>query len=307
MTYKQLLAFATVAKHFSVARAAAELGVSQPSISKHLRLLEEAHKAKLFYRGNGSGIDLTDTGQAVLHHVHAILSRLEKLEQRFNLGFSAARSGSLTVAGTYAPSAVLLPRVLASFKQHHPDVEVSLRTHFGKEIEEKVLQGKVDIAVVNRKPHSRRIAVEPYGAQRLVAFAAANDPIARKRKLTLHELAAAPLIIRGEKRVTSTTEEVLRQLRDHGLRLKIAMRCDSSEAVKAAVRERLGVGILYYDSVTVSLKRGEFKALRLPGVNLKAAMFLIYHKERPLSANAGDFVALLRASRPRKNKSRGPA
>jgi DNA-binding transcriptional LysR family regulator len=77
------------------------------------------------------------------------------------------------------------------------------------------------------------------------------------------------------------------------------MRCESPEAVKVAVSRRMGVGILLKDVIADSLRKGEFKELTLPIEDLDGKSFIVYHKSRPLSPVAQDFLKLLRAQRAR--------
>ena len=63
------------------------------------------------------------------------------------------------------------------------------------------------------------------------------------------------------------------------------------------MRNNLGVGILFYDAVKHAIQRGEFKLLRVPGLIVEARSFIVYHRERPLSASAADFLTLLRENK----------
>ncbi len=89
-------------------------------------------------------------------------------------------------------------------------------------------------------------------------------------------------------------EKILKAL---GHKPNIAMRCDAPDAVKQAVRNEMSVGILSYDSVKHDLQRGEFKMLSVPGLKLEGKSFIIYRKDRPLSANAKGFLTLLKERR----------
>ncbi len=75
------------------------------------------------------------------------------------------------------------------------------------------------------------------------------------------------------------------------------MRCDSPEAIKTAVRNGAGVGILYYDAIREEIRRNEFVVVKLAGIDLKSTTYILYHETKPLSASAEQFLALLRASR----------
>ena len=91
MTFRQFTAFATVAQHMNISKAARALNISQPSLSKHLKLLEESYNVKLFSR-NGNGIRLTNDGLEFLRHVDFILSQLKSIEERYLKNSRAMRS-----------------------------------------------------------------------------------------------------------------------------------------------------------------------------------------------------------------------
>ena len=96
----------------------------------------------------------------------------------------------------------------------------------------------------------------------------------------------------------ATAQFVLR-LKDQGVKLKVVIHCESPEAVKVAVSRRMGVGILFKDVIADSLKKGEFKELTLPVEGLEGETSIVYHRTRPLSPAAQDFLKLLRAQRAR--------
>jgi len=79
------------------------------------------------------------------------------------------------------------------------------------------------------------------------------------------------------------------------------VRCESSDSVKAAVKSGAGVGILYRDTVEEEVRKGEFKLLKITGINLTRRSYIAYLKEKPLSQNAREFLELLRAARRRNS------
>lgn len=131
-----------------------------------------------------------------------------------------------------------------------------------------------------------------------MAFVLPNDPLAKRSSLTLSDLARTPLVIRGEREGgMSTTEEILREIENQGSGVRIAVRCESPGAVKAAVRKRMGLGLLFEELVTHDAKRGDFKILKIKGLNLVSQSCIVYHKKRPLSPDARDFLDLMRRRR----------
>ena len=93
---------------------------------------------------------------------------------------------------------------------------------------------------------------------------------------------------------------MLQQLKCRGLTPNIALRCASPDAVKAAVRRKMGVGILFYNLVEEDIKRKDLKTLKFSGLpKLVGNSHIVYSKSKPLSCAANDFLTLLRSMRTR--------
>ena len=106
-------------------------------------------------------------------------------------------------------------------------------------------------------------------------------------------------VIRQPLEGQGATAQFIHRLKDQGVKLKVVMQCESPEAVKVAVSRGMGVGILFKDVISDGLKKGEFRELTLPIAGLDGKSFIVYHKTRPLSPAAQDFLKLLRARRAR--------
>jgi DNA-binding transcriptional LysR family regulator len=200
------------------------------------------------------------------------------------------------VGGTFAPSASLLPQVLAIFRKSHPRVQLNLRTDNRLTMERLVLNSEVEIAVTNQPPRSSRLVAEPFRREKIAAFASPSHPLTKKQKVTLGDLMRSPLVIRDAMGGVGSTEQMLRQL-EPNLRLNIVLQCQSPDAVKTAVRKKMGIGLLFESTVASEIKSGVFKKLRLADVKMEGTSYIIYKKDYPLSANARDFLALLRRDR----------
>jgi len=297
MTLHQLRIFESVARHLNVTRASHELHMSQPAVSQQIKLLEEECASRLVVR-NGQGVDLTERGRAFLDAITPIVAQVGDVENAFKAKPDDKKSGLLTVGGSRSHSVTVLPEILRDFKQNHPWVQFSLESNDSGTMEQRVLSADVEIAIVNHPSLSDQIASEPYKEMGIVAFTLAGSPLVGK-KITLTELFQIPLVVR---RRSSTLKELLKQ----GYKPNIAVQCDISEAVKAAVKRELGVGILYRETVEADLKSGNFKILHVPELEkIRTKSFIIYNKSKPLSAVARDFLHSLRESKISKVESRG--
>ena len=166
----------------------------------------------------------------------------------------------------------------------------------------------MELAVLSNPTSNHHLAIELYRTEPLVVFVANHHPLSGKKQLTWEDLGRLGFVIRQPLEGQGATAKFVRRLEDRGVKLRVVMHCESPEAVKVAVSRRMGVGILFTDVVADSLKKGEFRELRLPVDGLDGKSFIVYHKTRPLSPVAQDFLKLLRAHRARfKSKEQIPA
>jgi DNA-binding transcriptional LysR family regulator len=98
---------------------------------------------------------------------------------------------------------------------------------------------------------------------------------------------------------------MLKQLERQGLTLNVALRCKSPDTLKAAVRTKMGVGVLFYNQIEEDVKRKDFKTLKFSGLpELVGNSYIVYSKSKPLSSAADEFLTLLRS---RKTRVKDPA
>lgn len=293
MTLNQFSSFAAVAKHLSVSKASAELRVSQPSISLQLKQLEDHHGRKL-YRRTYKGIEITDAGQVFLRKIGPILEQVAELERDFQPPATKALRAALSVGGTFSSSAVLLPKLMARFRRLHPELDLELQTGTTARLERLVARGAMQLAVTDRQPVAQGLEFESLRAEKVLVFVRPNHPLARLESVSLAELLAEPLIVRSGKGISGATQNALKKLREQGWAVRIGMLCDGPGVIKAGVRQNMGVGIAFADSIKLELEAGEFKVLQVRDFEIRAESFVIYSKNRPLPAPARDFLELLR-------------
>lgn len=285
MTLHQFKIFHAIAKHLSITKAAKELSVSQPSVSKQLRLLEEERGIKLHTRW-AQGIQLTEQGRQFWGTIQRILYETDGLATA--VAASDFTPEVLMVGATESPSASLVPDVLKTFRQTHPRVRLVLRTGDSRVVEQMLLRSEVEAGIITYPSYSPGIVVETLCSSEVTAVVASGHPLARKVRLTEDELSNLPFIIKCNGRI----EALLKQKQ---LNLHVVMRCESGEAVRAAVQSGSGIGLLYRENVEHGLRDGYLKSLEIPWINeVQFKWFIIYRNDTRLSPNAQAFLALLR-------------
>jgi DNA-binding transcriptional LysR family regulator len=290
MDLQQLKAFAAAARHKNITKAASELHITQPALSKQMKKLEETYDVKLLRR-SGMGVDLTGDGHEFLNYVEPILENVRTLENRFSNRSTARSKNPLTVGGSHAVASTLLPALLGTFKNKYPDVEIILKSNTPKGLEQLLLKGLLDLAVTPLLPSTSELKSEHCMRMKIVAVAAKGYRLPPVR--TIQDLEKLSLIIHSGPDRTGITENFLRTLRDRGVRPNIFMRCDSPEAIKTAVLNKLGVGIIYEYVVKDGLARGIFKRVRVTDFSCEAQLHIVYRRNCPLSKMADVFRTML--------------
>jgi len=287
MTLHQLKIFEAVAEHLNITKVSRKLQVSQPSVSKQLRLLEQEYGLK-FYVKSGRGIKLTQEGQLFQVTAKPILEQMEGLKRTFENRVAEGRAKSLIVGSSPSPAAFFLSAVLKSFVELHPTVHPTLRTGYPHAIKEMILNAEVEIALTITLPDHPQIIAEPIHSEEIVAVVSARHPLAKKGKLNEAELAQAPFVIMKGGRIAEEIEKM-------GLKLNVVMWCDSVEPIKEYVQAGLGVGLFYRGSAETGLREGYFKVIEIPRLkDIRVTYFVIYRKGIPLSTNGQDLLTLLR-------------
>jgi len=165
-----------------------------------------------------------------------------------------------------------------------------LETNESRVIEARVLNSELEIAVVTNPSHSADIVCETFEEMELVAFCPPTNPLAGK-KLTLKQLLASPLVLKNQGRVKGV-------LMNLGYKMNIAVQCEASETVKAAVMMGMGVGILYRNGIARELMTGTVRLVNVPELKeMGIKSSIIYDRRKLLTPMAQDFLKILREKR----------
>jgi DNA-binding transcriptional LysR family regulator len=286
MTLHQLRIFECVVKHMNITRASQALHISQPSVSQQLKLLEQEFRAQFFVRLN-HGVELTAHGKEFIDAVKPVLSRAANVENAFRNNPSTNETATLRVGGSHNVSVNVLPKLLMAFKKSHPSVQFILETNESRVIENRLLNSELEIALVTNPSHCPEIVSEPYEEMELVAFCLPTNPFVGK-KLTLKQLLECPLVLKSGNRVHA-------ELMSLGYRMNVAVRCETSDTVKAAVAMGMGVGILYRNGIAKELATGNLRLLNVPELKqMGVKSSIIYDRRKPLAPMAREFLQMLR-------------
>jgi DNA-binding transcriptional LysR family regulator len=301
VTLHRIQIFVIVATRLNLRAAAEELDISQSSISQHLRLLQNEIGKKLHNR-IGNGIELTQAGTIFLAEAKKIVARIGGLKAKLRSKFAESAPASLSVGGTYTASTSYLPLLLAQFKKGHDDIVLRLRTAPATTLARMTLSGDLDLAIVHNQPAYRQLAIEPFLPEPVVFCVGRRHSLAKKKSLTWEDLNDFGLVITKLRGSMGISDRFIKDVKRKGGSINVVMECDSTESKRAAVKNRVGIGICYRPTIENDLKKGDLVELRLPGVDLCANTYILYRKNKPLSPAGQDFINLLRQHREKQSR-----
>ncbi|MDD9932207.1 MAG: LysR family transcriptional regulator [Myxococcales bacterium] len=291
MNLNQLRVFATVAAEGSVTRAAQQLSVSQPAISRQIADLEEDLGVALFDR-LPRGMRPTAAGELLEGHARRILaaeaSAEAELAELSGLGRGRLSVGASTTIGSY-----LVPELFGAYHRAHRSVRLELEIANTAVIQAAVLDNRVDVGLTEGFVFSDQLDVDVVAHDDMVAIAAPGHRAAAATGLTMAELSALPFIMR--ERGSGTRDVIEAELGRLSLHVEPEMSLGSTESVKNAVASGLGVAIVSRLTVALELGAGRLVELPVPELQIHRALHLIRLRGKQPSPPVEAFVALLQA------------
>ena len=301
MLLERIQLFINAARHNNLGKAAREMHISASSVCQRLKSLERDFGAQL-YKKNKDGIELTAAGTRLLASGSQILDHIETLRKELQSD-PRPTTESVCIGGTFSPSGQHLPFAIAAFRKSCPEIKVDFFTSHKTDIQERLRDFRLDLALVQSPVPDAHLTTEHFASDHLVFFVHPSHSCAKKQKLSLEDIQKIPLIVRKE---TVTTKRLLDEIERRGFRPNVVLSCATPYGVQAAVRNKIGVGILFFSAIESELQKQEFKVLKLRGLEkmLWAESCIVYNKTKPLSAPATKFLHLLRSVKPGSKKSR---
>lgn len=196
MELRHLRYFEAVARHSHVTRAAAELHIAQPALSKQISQLEHELGVALFDRV-GRNVRLTEAGEALLPHARAVMAQVEaaRAEMAERIGL---RKGRATVGAPPTVGNQLLPQALAIFNQRYSGIELRLHEAGVQTLLDLLETGLTDVAVVTLPVDDENLTVLPLFTEEMVIAVWRGHPLATRSEVSISELADEPWVLSPE-------------------------------------------------------------------------------------------------------------
>lgn len=296
MEFKQLEAFVAVVDYGSFSEAARHLYLTQPTISAHIRSLEDELHMKLIIRTTKK-TTVTAKGYQLYD------SAVRMLDIRNNLleNFTGAHKHMIDLAASTIPSSYLLPELLAAFGKAHPDVYFHSVQSDSAESISRVLDETVDLALVGQNTRDESCVFLPFCYDELVLATPVTDRyLSLYRHLpdepvSFRDFAKDPIIIR--EKGSGTKKEMDLFLEKNGIipgNLNVVARMNDLESIKKSIVNGLGISILSSRSVTDLQKTKQILVFPLGEPTHKRSFYIVYSKNRILKPHVKQFIQFVR-------------
>ncbi|HEY4651830.1 MAG TPA: LysR family transcriptional regulator [Pontibacter sp.] len=263
----RLRVFYTVAQKLSFTKAAQALFITQPAVTKHIRQLEQQLGVGLFRR-NGNSVALTPAGQLLLQHTHKISEAYTALENDM-AQLSSSLGGSIRIGASTTLAQYVLPAILASFKTAHPSVHFSFATGNSEQVEQQLIQGTLDIGIVEGNSHHPQIVYEAFVKDEIVLVTRTGSVLAQKAMIKPEQLHTIPLVLREPG--SGTRDVLLGALAGAGIQakdLQADILLDSTESIKQYLLHADCAAFLSIHAIVKELKQRELTVVEIKGLDI---------------------------------------
>jgi DNA-binding transcriptional LysR family regulator len=279
ITLQQLDAMVCLVEERSFSKAARKMLLTQPSLSKHIKNLEDFTSCRLINRTK-SGISLTSEGSILYGYAKRILRLRDEARDKIMLAKDTA-SGLIFASASTIPATYLLPTILTSLKKLYPEIRVHLSSGDSDSVIHMVIDGDAEIGFIGKPVHDKRLLSEPVWNDELILVACKGHRWEASCTVSVSELAQEPFIIREKGSGTmSVFDEYLKNEHETMLlNFQIVGEMGSTEAVKESVIAGLGVSVLSIHAVRRELTQGILVRVSLAGPKIKRSFFMIRRKQ----------------------------
>ena len=281
-TLHQLKVFEATARNSSFTKAAEELYITQPTVSTQVKQLTKAVGLPLFEQ-IGKRLHLTEAGGALLATCQEIFERLDNFEMTI-ADLKGTRQGRLKL-GVITTAKYFIPRLLGSFCQQYPGIDIALEVTNHQKLEERMLNNEDDLYIVSQPTEDIDLCWEPFAENPIVVIARKDHPLAGMPNIPITRLNDEPFIMRETG--SGTRQAVQRLFTEHQVSVRTRLELGSNEAIKQAIAGGLGISAL--SKHTLISDAGELTILDIQEFPIPRHWYVSYLAGKQLSIIAEAF------------------
>lgn len=295
MNHDHLHTFIIVAEQRSFSEAAKILYLSQPTITSHIKSLEQSINAPLFFRSK-KFVETTPAADVLYPYAKEILNLNVKAQNKID-NLMKDIHGKITVAASLTIGESIMPKLLYNFKIKYPNVDIFTEITNSQQIVESIKKRVLDFGLIEADLHEPGLVKTPFMMDELQLVTKKNFFQSKKSSVTIEDLKDIPMVLREQ---GSGTRSVLdHYLYKHGMSpedLNIVLDLASTESVKTAVEAGLGASILSKHAIRKEIQLGMFSVIPIEYMTLKRNFYIVHSKGVELPLIIEKFIEMVHSS-----------
>ena len=276
MDFQQVNTFYHVARRLNFTRAAEDLNLSQPAVSRQIEALEHTLGVPLFHRSHRS-ISLTEAGMILFRQCEQILTLVDHTKSAIE-SLKNLESGSLSIGLSSTVGNYVLPSTILEFIQKYPGIQTSIEIDCTQKVLHSAEQRTTDIVVIAGPVESSVLYMEPFLQDEIVLAISNDHPLAKNGQITLNSLLEYPLLLRRDgSHSRQTMLDHFRQIRWNPSHI---IELDTTEAIKQALMAGVGIAFMSKYAVRFETDCGLIQTIDQAPFNISRSFFIATHKSR---------------------------
>ena len=280
-TLQQLRILKALATEKNFTKAAELLYLSQPSLSKQIKTLEKNLDISLINRENNK-ISLTENGKVFLQYSERILALCEE-SCRALIDLKNGERGNLTVGASQTIGTYLLPRVLALFAQHYPQIRLKVQVNSTRMIAKNIINREIDLAIVGGEipdKFRKNLLVEHFVEDEFSLIIPKSHPFASRKQITKEDLYHLNFItLNSNSTIRKFIDNILSQNQIETKQLKIIMQLNSIEGIKTAVSLGLGAAFVSSSAIEKEIELKTIEIVKIENIRITRTLSIISNPE----------------------------
>jgi DNA-binding transcriptional LysR family regulator len=285
---RQLTYFHAVAKHKSFTKASTVLHLSQPSLSKMVKSLEDELEMELIDR-SARQIELTEAGEIVFEQSKMILESLDNLSSNL-YDLMNLKKGKIKIGIPPLIGFLFFPKIIKKFKASYPEIQIQLVEHGANRVQQEVNDGLLDLGVVVMPLNEDKLEIVSFLTEHLMLFVHHSHPLANREKVSMKELENESFIIFKEG--FTLHDRVIEECITAGFHPKISYESSQWDFISGMIGENLGVSI-FPESIAKKVDQNLVKAIPIVDPSLPYKLGIIKKKDKYVTYATREFINML--------------
>ncbi len=287
MDIRHLAYFSEVAKHLSFTKAATTLHVSQPSISKAIKQIEEELDVPLFYRSKQ--LELTDAGKAVLINAKHVLEAFQNLTTELT-DILELKKGEIKIGIPPIVGPAFFSKLISKYKETYPYIEIILTEVGSKKIKEGIEDGSLDIGLICNLPISiSKFTTMNVIQDPLMLIVHKQNPLANYKEVDLSDLKNEQFILYQQD--FTLHDRIIEECSKRGYYPKIVCNSSQKDFMLEMVQAKLGIALLP-GKIAQSIQNNDIAAINLKNTDISLELGLVWKKDKYLPHAVDELISM---------------